>query len=340
MDDLRLKAVAGIVGVALCGTVGVGAIVGSYATAGDLQPKAIKALRSAGLTGIMVDFNGREAKLSGGVADERSEAISVVEHIGGVRWAKFSGRPTASLSAPTVGSGPSVGLSRSNDGATISGVVPSAEIAADLKTTAAEAFGGSVSGDFRIAPSVRSAGWLNELPEVFGDLVGVKNLEIEIRSDGSSIRIGGSIESQVGADRAKEIVTAAMPDLTVDSTITVNPGRLDSDDAATLNSAVIYFPRGSSRLSATSIATLDRVFDVLNRNVGVNVEAGGHAGPNDPAQGRILSNERVNAVKAYLMSSGLDSDRVSTRSFGSAGKSAGDQFAKRYRRVDFAIEEN
>ncbi|MDX6278388.1 MAG: OmpA-OmpF porin, family [Nocardioidaceae bacterium] len=339
MDDNRLRGLAGLVGLALVGTVGVGAVVGSNSAADDLRPEAVSALRSAGMSGIAIDFDGREAKLSGGAAADRRKAIAVVEGVNGVRWAKFTGPPSAPPTIPAAPSEPSMTFSRSDVGATISGVVPSAQVAADLKTAAAEAFGGTVSGDFKVDPRVDAADWFYELPEVFGDLVVVRNLKLAI-GGGATIQIGGSIESRVGADRAKAIVADAVPDLTVDSTLTVNPGTLDSDDAEVLNSATLYFDRGSSTLSAENRATLDRVVDVLKRNAGINLEAGGHAGPSDPARGMVLSEHRVAAVKAYLLSAGLDSDRISSRSFGSAKKSGGDPFAKRYRRVDFAVEEN
>lgn len=339
MDDNRLKAFAAIVGLALVVTVGVGAVVGSNSAAADLRPRALNALRAAGLTDVQVDFDGREAKLSGGARAERSRAVAVVEAVNGVRWATFTGRPSAATTIPAGPSAPAMRFSRSDIGATIGGAVPSAEVAAALKTAAAEAFGGSVSGDFTVDPSIHSAGWFDELPEVFGDLVVVKNLEVAI-GGGGVIQIGGSIESQTGADRAAKIVAAAVPDLTVDSAITVDPGRLDSEDAAVLNSATLYFGRGSATLSADNRATLKRVVDVLRRNAGINLEAGGHAGPSDPTRGKILSDERLAAVKAFFLSAGLDSDRITSRSFGSAKKSVGDPFAKRYRRVDFAIEEN
>jgi outer membrane protein OmpA-like peptidoglycan-associated protein len=339
VDDTRLKGLAGIVGLALVGTVVAGAVVGSNSAADDLRPKAVKALRAAGLKAITVNFEGREAKLSGGLAAERGEAISVVEGVNGVRWAKFSGKPAAAPMPPAAPSASSMKLSRSDIGATISGVVPTAEAAAQLKTAAAEAFGGSVSGDFKVDPSVDPADWITALPEVFGDLAGIKNLDLGI-GGGDQIQLGGSIESQAGADRAKALVAAAVPDLTVDSTITVDAGPLDSDDAATLNSATLYFDSGTSKLSAAATAALDRIADIMKRNAGINLEAGGHAGPTDPMQGKRLSDSRVAAVKTYLVRAGVEPGRISTRSFGSGDNTLVDPFARQYRRVDFVVEEN
>jgi outer membrane protein OmpA-like peptidoglycan-associated protein len=338
VDDNRLKGIAGIVGLALIGAVVAGAVVGSNSAADDLRPKAVQALRTAGLKAIAVDFDGREAKLSGGLAGERGKAISVVEDINGVRWAKFSGKPAAPV-PPAAPSASSMKLSRSDIGATISGVVPTAEAAAQLKTAAAEAFGGAVSGDFKVDPSVDSADWITALPEVYGDLAGIKNLDIGI-GGGDRIQLGGSIESQAGADRVKALVAAAVPDLTVDSTITVDAGTLDSDDAATLNSAALYFDRGTAKLSAVATTALDRVADVMKRNAGIDLEAGGHAGPSDPVQGKRLSDSRVTAVKTYLVRAGVEADRITTRSFGSGENTLVDPVAKQYRRVDFVVEEN
>lgn len=340
MDDNRLKGLTAFVGLGLVCTVGAGAVIGSDSAAHDLRPKAVEALSAAGIADVEVDFDGREAKLSGGASSERRKAISVVRGINGVRRARFTGvgqvapplAPTGIISAPVLK------LSRSDIGATISGIVPSAEVAASLKTAAAVAFGGTVSGDFTIDPSVGSADWLAAIPEVFGDLAGVKNLEIGVGDD-PSIQLGGSIESQVGADRIEGLVSGAVPDLTVDSAITVDAGTLDSGDANTLNSATLYFGRGSASLSGINTATLRRVVDVLKRNAGINVEVDGHAGPADPVKGKVLSSARVAAVRAYLVWAGIGADRVAAKSFSSGERTNADAFAKQYRRVDFVVEE-
>jgi outer membrane protein OmpA-like peptidoglycan-associated protein len=338
VDDKTLKRLAALTGLGLVGVVGVGAVVGSNSAADDLQPKAYKALSAHHLRGLNVDFDGREAKISGGTAADMAKAKKVVEDIHGVRWAKVTGKPTSGSTAATPAVA-SMKFSHSDLGSTIMGVVPSAEVAASLKAAAAEAFGGTVSGDFKIDPTVDSADWFNELPEVFGDLVGVDDLDIGIGGLGS-IQVTGTVGSQIGADKVKDLLTAALPDLTVDSTLTVDAGALSPADAQTLDSATLYFGRGKSTLTSGNKAALDKVADVMKRNADLKIEAGGHAGPSDPARGKVLSDERVAAVKAYLVDAGVDAKRVSTKSFGSGEKSGGDPFAKKYRRVDFAVEGN
>lgn len=336
MDDNRLKGLAGLAGLALVGTVGAGAAVGSNSAAQDLRPQAVRALTAANLADVRVDFEGREAKLTGGESSERIRAVSVVEAIKGVRWATFASKPATP--PERTHSAPAMRFSRSDMGATISGVVPSAEAAASVKTAAAEASGGTVSGDFTIDPSVGSADWVTEMPEIFGDLAGVKMLEIGIGE--GSIQLGGSIESQVGADKIGALVSAAVPYLAVDNAITVDAGTLDSEDAETLNTATLYFSRGSATLSTDSTAVLDEVADVMMRNVGMDIEADGHAGPADPVRGRALSRARIAAVRAYLLRAGVDADRVTVESFATGEGTTADVFAKRYRRIDFAVEGN
>ncbi|MCW2750310.1 MAG: hypothetical protein JWR83_1420 [Aeromicrobium sp.] len=338
VNDKTLKRLAALTGLGLVGVVGVGAVVGSNSAADDLRPKAYKALSAHHLRGLTVDFDGREAKISGGTAADMANAKKVVEGIHGVRWAKVTGTPI-SASTPASPAVASMKFSHSALGSTISGVVPSAEVAASLKAAAAETFGGTVSGDFKIDPSVDTADWFNELPEVFGDLVGVDDLEIGIGGLGT-FQLAGTVGSQIGADKVKNLLIAALPDLRVHSSLTLDAGALSPADAQTLDSATLYFRRGKSTLTAGNKAALDKVADVLKRNADLKLEAGGHAGPSNPARGRVLSDERVAAVKAYLVKAGVDAVRITTKSFGSGEKSGGDPFAKKYRRVDFAVEGN
>ena len=82
-----------VTAVLLGGTVVAGALVGQNTNANSLEPTAVKALQSAGITGVDVSFKGREAYLTGqGATDAQlQQAKQVVEGIYGVRWATISG---------------------------------------------------------------------------------------------------------------------------------------------------------------------------------------------------------------------------------------------------------
>lgn len=325
------KRLAGLTGLALVAVIGVGSVVGSNSTRDDLTPKAYEALVDNGLSNVKVDFDGREAKLSNGTPEELAKAEKIVEGVEGVRWAKIDADGSKSLPKP-----PTFSIRRTADGVTVSGVVPNGAIAAQLTDAAASL--GTVTGDLKVDRKVGTAPWLTTLPKLIPDLEGVGDLALSV--DGDSIAIGGTLTTQDGVDAVSGLVEPAVPGLTLDNTLKVDSKALSPEQAADIDAATVYFARGSSTLDAKSKAALLTLADVLLRVPGIELEIGGHAGPSDPARGKILSDERVAAVKNFLVASNVDAARLSTRSYGSDPETDGDAFAEQYRRVDFIVKGN
>ncbi|MEV7395715.1 OmpA family protein [Aeromicrobium sp. NPDC092404] len=337
MSEQRLRGLAALLGTTLLAVVAVGALVGSSSAASDLQGKAERALASAGLDEIRVTFEGREAELSGGTVDDLGQAELVVEGIEGVRRADVV-RPAGGAPAEAADTTPTLRVSRTGAGITISGTVPDADGAVGIKAGVAEAFAVPVTGDLAIDPAVGPAPWTDELTHAFVDLVGIKDLELEIDGSGT-LDLGGSIESRSGVEDARRLVAAAVPELDVVNRLSVRRAGLSEADATVLISSTLYFGRDSSDLSAANRGILDDVAAVLRRNVGVTIEAGGYAGPDDPSEGEVLSLARVAAVKAYLVRSGVSPARVSTRTFASHRQTA-DVASRQFRRVEFVVNES
>lgn len=337
MSEKWLKGIAVLLGTALLAVITVGALIGSSSAADDLQAEADRALAAADLDGVHVTFHGREAELSGGTADELGQAELIVEGIDGVRWAGIvpsaGGTPTPRPPDTT----PTLDLRRTRTGITISGTVPDADAAVSIKAGVAEAFGVPVAGDLMINPAVGTAAWIDQLPDVFGDIVGVKRLGLTIDGAGT-LHLSGSIESRAGADDVRRLVAAAVPELDVVNRLDIQPGDLSEADATILNSSTLYFAPGSSDLSASNTRVLDAVADVLHRNGDIAIEAGAHAGPDDPAAGEVLGLARVAAVKAYLVRSGVRAARISSRTFASDSRTD-EPTAKQFRRVDLVVSE-
>jgi len=331
VSEKRLKGIAALVGIVLLVVVAGGALLGSRAAADDLQTTAERALVSAGLDEVRVTFDGREATLSGGSADQLDQAQRIVEDIDGVRWADVD--DAATLDRPDTT--PTLELKHTGAGITISGTVPDADAAAGIKARVAEDFAVPVTGDLTIEPDVGGASWIARLPDVFGDIVGVKNLELTIDGSGT-LELSGSIESRAGADDVRRLVARAAPDLSIDERLEIRPGSLTAADAKVLNVATVYFESGSASLRAPSKGVLDLVADALNRNPGISIQAGAHAGPRDPAAGELLAMARVAAAKAYLVRAGISPARVSTRTFASDSRTA-NPWTKQFRRVDFVV---
>ena len=325
------KRLAGLTGLALVAVIGVGSVAGSNSTSNDLTPKAYKALVDNGLSNVTVDFDGREAKVSNGTPEELAKAERIVEGVEGVRWAKIDTDGGTSLPRP-----PSLSLTRSGDAFNLSGVVPNAAIAAKIKDAATSL--GTVTGALKVDPKVGTADWLTTLPKVIPDLEGIGDLALSV--DGDSLAIGGKLATQGGVDAMSALVEPAVAGLTLDNTLTVDSTALTAEQADEIDAANVYFARGSSTLDDKGKAALLTLADVLLRVPGVELEIGGHAGPSDPVRGRILSDERVAAVKDFLVESGVDASRLSTRSYGSDSETGGDAFAEQYRRVDFTVKGN
>lgn len=330
---IRTKQLAGLTGIALAAVIGIGAVAGSNATRDDLTPKAYKALVQAGLSNVAVDFDGREAKLSNGTPEELAKAEKIVEGVNGVRWAKVDSDAGTRLPAP-----PTFSMTRGADGVNLSGVVPNAAIAKQLKDAAVAMGDATVASSLKVDPNVGTADWLNTLPDLIPDLEGVNDLVLAV--DGDSIAIGGALTTQAGVDAVTALVEPAAPGLAFDNTLKVDSDSMSVEQAAYVEAATVYFARGSSTLNDKSKAALLTLADVLLRVPGLELEIGGHAGPANPVRGLALSDARVAAVKDFLVASNVDADRLSTKSYGSDPETGGDAYAEHYRRVDFIVKGN
>lgn len=342
MSDARLRWLTVLVTAALLVVVGVGAVLGSSAAANNLQASAQTALANAGLDGVAVEFSGREATLSGGSHADLTEAQTIVEAIDGVRSARahtgVDQRPTATAApTPTDESGPSLMLRRTADGLTISGVVPDADAAAGIKSGAALIFGGTVTGDLSVDGSAGTAPWVAALPGLFGDLVGVRGLDLSIASDGQ-VQVGGTIESAAGRTKVVRLVKAAIPGVRVSAKLAVDPAGLSRADATALNQATAVFDQGSSVVTYAAVPALDKIASILQRNPRVKIQISGHAGSSDRTA-ESLAAQRVASVKAYLVAIGADAKRLSTKTYATGIRPA-DSDAEQYRRVDFIMKGN
>lgn len=79
----------------------------------------------------------------------------------------------------------------------------------------------------------------------------------------------------------------------------------------------LIFQQGRSRIAPSSYAELDSVVTMLNQNPNMVIQLEGHTDYlGDPRQNMKLSQERVDAVKDYLMDKGISKHKVKTKAFG------------------------
>lgn len=112
----------------------------------------------------------------------------------------------------------------------------------------------------------------------------------------------------------------------------------------TVNLRSVLFEQSKTVLLPQSYAELDLVVSFLKSNSKVSIELSGHTdNVGSPVKNTKLSQERVDAVKAYLVSQGIDTDRVTGKGYGGSKPIASnnaEDTRKLNRRVEFTIRKN
>jgi outer membrane protein OmpA-like peptidoglycan-associated protein len=103
----------------------------------------------------------------------------------------------------------------------------------------------------------------------------------------------------------------------------------------------ILFSRTSYALLPSSIPTLNQLIAVLNQYPGMMIELSGHTdNVGDSKQNVLLSQQRVAAVKEYMVENGINGDRIKTVGYGQKypiASNDGEQTRKLNRRVEMRI---
>jgi outer membrane protein OmpA-like peptidoglycan-associated protein len=83
-----------------------------------------------------------------------------------------------------------------------------------------------------------------------------------------------------------------------------------------IGSAVVFRP-SSAEIDTRSSVLLAEVADVLARNPTVRVEIQGHTdNSGDPAQNKVLSQQRAESVRSWLVNSGIEAGRLEAKGYG------------------------
>ncbi len=103
----------------------------------------------------------------------------------------------------------------------------------------------------------------------------------------------------------------------------------------------MFFDRGKYTIKSESIPELNRLVKLLKENPEMKIEIAGHTNNLGPAEAnRILSENRANEVKKYLISQRISPDRIRVVGYG-ASRPIGDNSTEEGRtlnqRVEFTI---
>lgn len=106
----------------------------------------------------------------------------------------------------------------------------------------------------------------------------------------------------------------------------------------------LIFQQGRAKISPESYPELDEVAKMLHSNPAMIIQLEGHTDfRGDPKENMKLSQERVDAVRDYLISKGVAKSKVKTKAFGGTmplTKENNDEAHKLNRRVEVRILQN
>jgi outer membrane protein OmpA-like peptidoglycan-associated protein len=153
------------------------------------------------------------------------------------------------------------------------------------------------------------------------------------------IKLPGGSEYEITVEAQDYLTRYQNIKLLSSSIINLPMKEIEAGQTVTLKS--ILFQKSTSILTADSYPELERFCHLLSSNPSVNIELQGHtSNEGDAAKNMTLAEERVNTIKNYLVTKGINPARIRTRAFGSEKPIAPndtEENRKLNRRVEFLI---
>ena len=323
-----------ITAVLLGGTLAAGSLIGQATAADSLEPQATAALQQAGITGVSVTFQGREAYLSGGDSSSLDQAQQVVGAIRGVRWVKTacvldpcpvepaSATPTETDTAtppiPPLPAQSSVNIVTGPDGVTVTGTVSSQSAADALATQIGQVFGQPVDNQLTIDSSC-DPHWVGDLTNALAASPAISGGSMS--ADSASITIGGTVASDADLAIIDDALQQMNLTVTDNITVTTTPA-LSPAEIAQINDTVIQFGDSSYILDVKAKRQLKAIIPLLAKST-VTVTINGYvSAPHQPGHEARDSRHRAQSVADYLIEHGIDPARLHVHGRGVADPAA------------------
>ena len=268
--------------------------------------------------------------------------------------------PAVQVPPPPIPSLPAHLALTNDDGIiTYSGVVHDESTRTSIMDALKGVFGADkVKGDITINASAGPAPWLVDLRTALENL---KTSGVQAVFDGNSLKVGGligdsdrdGIISSLRSALPTGLVFGALSDKvgnlvsevtnkTVSALSGLHPGFTTTDLLSILNQSIINFPTNSAEIPAVSKTLLQHAAAAFKQlPSGTMVEIGGYTdNTGDPAANVQLSQQRADAVRAALVSAGVDPSMLVAKGYGSAGPVAGNDTLEgrfRNRRIEYRV---
>ena len=192
----------------------------------------------------------------------------------------------------------------------------------------------------QIRQVVAPTNWSNIVIDVINeDLKKVKQGTLTVK--GSDIQLTGKVSNSYEIQDTTETFKGLTPaNYRLNAQLSVNQTEQKIIDAA-LKNRIIEFESGSSVLATSGIQILDEMVSALNKVSGKKIRIIGHTDSSgDTNKNLILSQQRAESVKAYLIAKNIPAHLLSTKGSGSSKPVADNATAegrKRNRRIEFEV---
>ncbi len=183
--------------------------------------------------------------------------------------------------------------------------------------------------------------------------------DLGVSVDGSTATLSGEVASESARRNAianakivpgiedviDNLTIAAVADPGIDSGQGNGGAEVDAALQTALNQLVqgapIQFASGSAEISDESITVLNQIAEAINATSGSVIEIGGHTdSKGDPEQNKILSQDRADSVRTYLVERGVESTRITTQGYGADQPVADNETPEGQaanRRIEFSV---
>lgn len=300
----------------------------------DLTTRAQAALNDAGLSDVAVEFQGRDALLSGYVPaiEDIDRASETVFDVRGVRRVDNDAL-SVSDSVPLE---PANFSARASDTQVIlNGVMPTQQNINAIAEAASVRY--ATVNNQMTAGKVATAAWIERLPELFTQVDAWDSWNLDINADGTWF--DGLARNTEAVAALRDGYFAGVSGLRFD-------GRVDSAAVATalteLLAGIASFETASAILSTSAETLLDRAIKILKANPDTVVSVEGHTDSQGKGANNMkLSQARAQAVVDYLISGGVDASRLKAIGYGETRPIADNTTAKgraQNRRIEFVVK--
>lgn len=223
----------------------------------------------------------------------------------------------------------------------IEGAVPNEntkqEILSKLYTTYGRE---NVVDRIQIRQVTASAGWSNTVSNVINeDLKKVRQGKLTVK--GADIQLRGKVSNPVQIQETTAKFQSLIPtNYRLNTQLSVNQIEQQIIDAA-LKNRIIEFESGSAVLAASGIQILDEMVSALSKVGGKKVRIIGHTDSSgDANKNLVLSQQRAEAVRAYLIEKNIPAQFLNTEGLGASKPVADNTTAegrKKNRRIEFEV---